>query len=174
MGKSRMMGAGLSSASLYNSNPNVNTFGGSKKQGITSRVGLDNWANLAVQTYSNGYGKNKLFVMNQLGGVGAGNSMFNVKYTQKHGTHTQSQTLHNFIEYLLNTVSNSIILEKLFKQTYSSFVNIYGTTYNQNIGEIYTKLVIYTGSTGVLTRTNLQNYYTENKYGKCKSSIFCI
>ena len=72
MGKSKMMGAGLSSASLYNSNPNLNTRGGNKKQGITSRVGLDNWSNVAVQTYSNGYGKNKLIIMNQLSGVGVG------------------------------------------------------------------------------------------------------
>lgn len=87
MGKSRMMGAGLSSASLYNTNPNLNTHGGDKKQGITSRVGLDNWANVAVQTYSNGYGKNKLFVINQLGGVGVGRSMFNTKFVQKRGVH---------------------------------------------------------------------------------------
>jgi len=87
MGKSRMMGAGLSSATLYNSNPNLNTHGGDKKQGITSRVGLDNWANVAVQTYSNGYGKNKLFVMNQLGGVGVGRSMFNTQFVQKRGGH---------------------------------------------------------------------------------------
>jgi hypothetical protein len=85
MGKSRMMGAGNSSASLYNTNPNLNTSGGNKKQGITSRVGLDNWANVAVQTYSNGYGRTKLFKMNQLGGVGAGRSMFNIKFTQTRG-----------------------------------------------------------------------------------------
>jgi len=66
---------------------NLNTFGGSKKQGITSRVGLDNWANLAVQTYSNGYGRNKLFYLNQLGGVGAGQSMFNGRFSQKDGVH---------------------------------------------------------------------------------------
>lgn len=86
--RTRMMGAGNASASAYNTNVNLNTFGGSKKQGITSRVGLDNWANLAIQTYSNGYGRNKLFVMNQLGGVGAGKSMFNGRYTQVDGVHS--------------------------------------------------------------------------------------
>lgn len=85
-----MMGAGNASSSMYNTNVNLNTGGGSKKQGITSRVGLDNWANLAVQTYSNGYGKNKLFVMNQLGGVGAGQSMFNRRFTQVDGVNSSN------------------------------------------------------------------------------------
>ena len=88
--RSRMMGAGNASATIYNTNVNLNTFGGNKKQGITSRVGLDNWANVAVQTYSNGYGKNKLFCMNQLGGVGAGKSMFNGRFTQTDGVHCQT------------------------------------------------------------------------------------
>ena len=88
--RSRMMGAGNASATIYNTNVNLNTFGGNKKQGITSRVGLDNWANLAVQTYSNGFGKNKLFCMNQLGGVGAGKSMFNGRFTQTDGVHCPS------------------------------------------------------------------------------------
>jgi hypothetical protein len=38
MGKSRMMGAGNASATLYNCDPNIPTGGGNKKQGITSRV----------------------------------------------------------------------------------------------------------------------------------------
>jgi len=63
------MGAGLASSTSYNTNVNINTGGGNKKQGITSRVGLNNWSNLAVQTFSNGYGRNKLFKINQLGGV---------------------------------------------------------------------------------------------------------
>jgi hypothetical protein len=84
-----MMGAGNAGASQYKANVNLNSGGGSKKQGVTSRVGLDNWANLAIQTYSNGYGRNKLFVMNQLGGVGAGQSMFNGRFTQVDGVHSQ-------------------------------------------------------------------------------------
>jgi hypothetical protein len=67
----------------------LNTFGGDKKQGLTSRVGLDNWSNTAVQTYSNGYGRNNLVMMNQLGGVGAGKSMFNGRFTQVDGTRTR-------------------------------------------------------------------------------------
>ena len=81
------MGAGNAGSTQYNTNVNLNTFGGSKKQGITSRVGLDNWGNMVVQMFSNGYGRNKLFCMNQIGGVGAGQSMFNGRFTQKDGTH---------------------------------------------------------------------------------------
>jgi hypothetical protein len=83
-----MMGAGNASSTKYKTNVNLNTGGGDKKQGITSRVGLDNWANVAIQTYSNGYGRNKLFIMNQLGGVGVGKSMFNGRFTQVDGVHS--------------------------------------------------------------------------------------
>ena len=92
--RTRMMGAGNASATKYNTNVNLNTGGGNKKQGITSRVGLDNWANSAVQTYSNGYGRNKLFTMNQLGGVGAGHSMFNGRFTQVDGVRTENPSYY--------------------------------------------------------------------------------
>jgi hypothetical protein len=93
-----MMGAGNACSAVYHTNTNLNTFGGSKKQGITSRVGLDNWANTAIQTYSNGYGRNKLFTLNQLGGVGVGKSMFNGRFTQVDGT--RSDELPNKINRL--------------------------------------------------------------------------
>jgi len=92
--KTRMMGAGNAGSTKYATNVNLNTFGGSKKQGIPSRVGLDNWADRAVQINANGsvYGRNMIFVMNQLGGVGAGKSMFNIpgRYTSKDGVHGRS------------------------------------------------------------------------------------
>jgi hypothetical protein len=99
--KTRMMGAGNAGSTKYKSNVNLNTFGGSKKQGITSRVGLDNWANVAVQTYSNGYGRNQLFYMNQLGGIGTGKSMFNGNFSQKDGVHDHIDTLIARLERLL-------------------------------------------------------------------------
>jgi len=79
------MGAGNASASLYKTNPNLNTFGGSKKQDIPTRVGIDAWANYEYQTNANGIGRNKLFIMNQMGGVGVGRSMFNTSYVQPRG-----------------------------------------------------------------------------------------
>jgi len=101
MGKSRMMGAGLGSSSLYKSNPNVNTFGGDKKQGLPPSVGLDPWADRASRTFSVGTNRNKLFVMNQLGGVGVGRSMFNVNYTHKDGVR-KNLTLRSDTIYISN------------------------------------------------------------------------
>jgi hypothetical protein len=92
MGKSRIMGAGNASATLYKSNPNLNTGGGYKKQGITSRVGLNNWENREVQTQSNGIGRFKLVCMNQLGGVGPGMSMFGGRWNRADGVHCPRST----------------------------------------------------------------------------------
>lgn len=67
-------------ASTRRANINLNSGGGSKKQGLVSSVGLDNWAIREVQTQAVGtyVGRHTIFTMNQLGGVGAGKSMFNV------------------------------------------------------------------------------------------------
>jgi hypothetical protein len=97
-----MMGAGLGSSSLYKSNPNVNTFGGNKKQGLPISVGLDPWADRASRTFSIGMNRNKLFVMNQLGGVGVGRSMFNVNYTNKDGVRKASSEIRTDIIYISN------------------------------------------------------------------------
>jgi hypothetical protein len=89
-----MMGAGFAGSSVFHVNPNLPTAGGSKKQGIASRVGLDNWADRAVQINANGSreGRNMIFVINQLGGVGVGKSMFNVpgRYAKKDGVRGRS------------------------------------------------------------------------------------
>jgi hypothetical protein len=106
MGKSRMMGAGLGSSSLYKSNPNVNTFGGDKKQGLPISVGLDPWSDRASRILSIGTNRNKLFIMNQLGGVGVGRSMFNVYYTNKDGVRKNS-TLRSDTIYISNVVAIS-------------------------------------------------------------------
>jgi len=60
-------------------NMNLNTAGGSKKQGLTSLVGLDNWSDRAVKINSIGTPatRSTIFTMNQLGGVGVHRSMFN-------------------------------------------------------------------------------------------------
>ena len=75
-------GAGLTQKRV---NVNLNSAGGSKKQGIAPRV-RDHWANRAVQIEANGTvkGRNTIFHMNQLGGVGAGNSMFAVAGMYRH------------------------------------------------------------------------------------------
>jgi hypothetical protein len=59
-----------------NVNVNLNTAGGNKKQGITSRVTTDAWTNTSIKSDSNGMNRNIVFTQNQLGGVGVGRSMF--------------------------------------------------------------------------------------------------
>ncbi len=92
--RSRMMGAGFASSSIFLVDPNQNTAGGNKKQGLTSRVGLNSWSDRAVQINANGSvrGRNMIFVVNQLGGVGRGKSQFNVpgSYTNKDGVRNKS------------------------------------------------------------------------------------
>jgi hypothetical protein len=89
-----MMGAGFACSSLYVVNPNQNTAGGNKKQGLTSRVGLNPWSDRAVQINANGSvrGRNMIFVVNQLSGVGRGRSQFNVpgSYATKDGVRNKS------------------------------------------------------------------------------------
>lgn len=82
-----MMGAGHASATLYKTNTNIQTGGGNKKQGITSRVGLNNWENHEVKTHSNGIGRFKIVCMNQLGGIGPGHSMFGGRWNRADGVH---------------------------------------------------------------------------------------
>jgi hypothetical protein len=89
-----MMGAGFACSSIFLVDPNQNTAGGNKKQGLTSRVGLNSWSDRAVQINANGSvrGRNMIFVVNQLGGVGRGKSQFNVpgSYVTKDGVRNRS------------------------------------------------------------------------------------
>jgi hypothetical protein len=77
--RSKVMGAGLPGSLMTGVSVNGNSYGGNKKQGLTSLVGLDNWSNRAVLIESNGQNKTRqqVFCMNQLGGVGRANSQFN-------------------------------------------------------------------------------------------------
>jgi hypothetical protein len=89
-----MMGAGFASSTIFLVYPNQNTAGGNKKQGLVSRVGLNPWSDRAVQINANGSvrGRNMIFVVNQLGGVGRGKSQFNVpgSYSNKDGVRNRS------------------------------------------------------------------------------------
>lgn len=77
--RSKVMGAGLA-CSLKNANVSVNgnSYGGNKKQGLVSFVGVDTWANRAILIDANGQNKTlkHVFCMNQLGGVGRARSQF--------------------------------------------------------------------------------------------------
>jgi len=78
--RGRIMGAANGGATNFNVNTNLDTDGGNKKQGLTGRVGLGYISDRRVQIKSTGtpYQRSLVFCMNQLGGVGAGHSMFNV------------------------------------------------------------------------------------------------
>lgn len=66
-------------------NMNLNTAGGSKKQGLTSVVGLSAWSNSVVKmNLGNPVSRSTIFTMNQLGGVGVGKSMFNTPSSYAH------------------------------------------------------------------------------------------
>ncbi len=73
------LSAGLAGSSNSKVNVNLNSAGGNKKQGIPPHS-TDNWANRVIQEKSNGtaYGRNLIYTENQLGGVGAGRSMFKI------------------------------------------------------------------------------------------------
>ena len=76
--RSKMMGAGLAGSSSRRVNSNLNTAGGSKKQGFASSVGVGAWSQRAIANGANGQNPthNFVFCVNQLGGVGAGKSQF--------------------------------------------------------------------------------------------------
>ena len=88
-GRSKVMGAGFAGSTKSNVNVNMNTAGGLKKQGLTSRIGLSHWSNAVVQTHSDGTakGRSTVFFMNQLGGIGRGQSQFMVagSFAKKRG-----------------------------------------------------------------------------------------
>ena len=127
-----MMGAGNASSSLYKSNVNMNTGGGNKKQGITSRIGLNNWENREIQTLSNGIGRFKLVCMNQLGGVGRGMSMFGGRADGTHCQHAATPARPNpgpmKAVFLLNlTKTTNIAAQTTF--------NYYWLNYSQEFKE---------------------------------------
>jgi len=78
--RGRIMGAGNGGASTLNVNPHLNTAGGFRKEGLTGRVGLGyrSGRRVRIKASDTPYKRNLIFCMNQLGGVGAGHSMFQV------------------------------------------------------------------------------------------------
>jgi hypothetical protein len=76
--RSKMLGAGLAGSTSRRVNPNLNTSGGSKKQGYASSIGVTTWGSRAISISANGQNEKHDFVfcVNQLGGVGAGKSQF--------------------------------------------------------------------------------------------------
>lgn len=76
MGFVRSMGAGLAGSSRYNVNVNLNTNGGSKKQGLPATRNVGNiFALNAIKRRASSNSKT-LIIINQLSGVGRKRSQF--------------------------------------------------------------------------------------------------
>ena len=160
--RSRMMGAGNAGSSSYNSNINLNTFGGSKKQGITSRVGLDNWANRAIQIKSNGIGRNMFFCMNQLGGVGPGHSMFNGRYTRADAPHCNLDSGNNPYLFLINSNIPDLISFEQFKNLFNRYIKRKGfiSQSENNIFILFQNLIKKYGIGNYISKKKLSSYQT--------------
>lgn len=77
--RTRMMGAGHAGSTVYNTNVNLDTAGGDKKQGLPPLTTAPTpWANRAMQIRATGDKRNYIFTMNQIGGVGRAKSQFKV------------------------------------------------------------------------------------------------
>jgi len=76
MGFLRTMGPGLGGSSKYNVNVNINTGGGSKKQGLPATRNVGNpFALNAIKRRASSNSK-ALIIINQLGGIGRKRSQF--------------------------------------------------------------------------------------------------
>jgi hypothetical protein len=77
--RTRMMGAGHAGSTVYNSNVNLDTAGGDKKQGLPPLTNAPTpWINQAMKIRATGDKRNVIFTMNQIGGVGRARSQFKV------------------------------------------------------------------------------------------------
>jgi hypothetical protein len=69
MSKSRIIGAGNAGSTIYNCNVNLNTAGGSKKQGLPFSVDTPIINYHAIKR-AIGNNRNVIFTINQIGGIG--------------------------------------------------------------------------------------------------------
>jgi hypothetical protein len=70
MSKARMMGAGNAGSTVYNSNVNLNTAGGNKKQGLPFSLNDPIINHRSIKIGAVGNKRDVIFTINQLGGVG--------------------------------------------------------------------------------------------------------
>jgi hypothetical protein len=69
MSKARIMGAGTAGSTIHNCNVNLNTAGGSKKQGFPFTLGSPTINRHAIHK-SIGLNRTVIYTINQLGGIG--------------------------------------------------------------------------------------------------------
>jgi len=68
MSKARIIGAGSAGSLGYNTNVNLNTAGGTKKQGLPFTLGMSRYNLHRVKVAATGNARNVIFMMNQVGG----------------------------------------------------------------------------------------------------------
>jgi len=69
MSKARIIGAGNAGSTIYNCNVNLNTAGGTKKQGLPFSIDTP-IINYHAVNHAIGNKRDVIFTMNQLGGIG--------------------------------------------------------------------------------------------------------
>ena len=69
MSKARIIGAGSAGSLIYNTNVNLNTGGGSKKQGLPFSIGESTYNRPEIRRRATGDCRNVIFTLNQVGGA---------------------------------------------------------------------------------------------------------
>ena len=69
MSKARIIGAGTAGSLTYNTNVNLNTAGGTKKQGLPFMVGMPRYNLHHVKMHATGNSRDIIFTLNQVGGA---------------------------------------------------------------------------------------------------------
>jgi len=70
MSKARVIGAGSAGSTIYHCNVNLNTAGGTKKQGFPFSLDRRTFQDRAVKRRATGDKRNYIFTLNQIGGIG--------------------------------------------------------------------------------------------------------
>ena len=70
MSKARVIGACSAGSTIYHCNVNLNTAGGTKKQGLPFQLDRRTFQHRAVKRIATGDKRDYIFTLNQIGGVG--------------------------------------------------------------------------------------------------------
>ena len=70
MSKSRIIGAGTAGSTIYHCNVNLNTAGGTKKQGLPFSISDSNLCHRPIKIKAYGTHRDVIFTLNQVGGIG--------------------------------------------------------------------------------------------------------
>ena len=70
MSRSRIIGAGSAGSTIYHCNVNLNTAGGTKKQGLPFSIGNATIVHRPINIKAYGTRRDMIFTINQIGGIG--------------------------------------------------------------------------------------------------------